>query len=389
MSPSQLRLLRVAGIGVCCTLVMLRSLLLLQRGTFLRTMSHAYWLLPMASFVVALWLATSSRRSDWTLRFLLFIQSASVLALGFTMGRQGAANYLGYLLLVVTIEIALTLPLSVVIPWILVQTSILAVSYRVADSTDTTTAAVSVIFKLFTYAIVVALKQEADARLRMSGLHAEMIASRELHSERSRNHERLRISRDLHDVLGHRLTALSLNLEIASHKVRKHFGLDEVEQAKTLCKDLLSEVREVVSATRPTEVIDLHAALARVADGFAPIHVHLAVPQELRHCDASRGEVLIRCAQELVTNAVKHARARQVWIDLVLAPDDTLHLHSRDDGSSLRHTNEPQLRSRSGGTGLASMRERFEAFGGSIQTHHNPEDGFTIQGFLPMQTENA
>jgi signal transduction histidine kinase len=353
-------------------------------------MSHAYWLFPMATFVVALWIATSShRRSDWTFRFLLFVQSTSVLALGFTMGRQGAANYLGYLLLVVTIQIVLTLPLSVVIPWILIQASILAVSYRVADNTNTTTAAVSVIFKLFTYAIVFALKQEADARMRMSELTTEMIASRELHAERSRNHERLRISRDLHDVLGHRLTALSLNLEIASHKVRKHFGLDEVEQAKTLCKDLLSEVREVVSATRPTEVIDLHAALTRVADGFAPIHVHLAVPQELRHCDASRGEVLIRCAQELITNAVKHARARQVWIDLVLAPDHMLHLHSRDDGSSARHIDRSLPRTRGGGTGLTAMRERFEEFGGSIQTHRNSEGGFTIQGFLPMQTESA
>lgn len=305
------------------------------------------------------------------------------------MGRQGAANYLGYLLLIVTIEIALTLPLTIVIPWILIQTSILAVSYRVADRADITTAAVSVIFKLFTYAIVVALKQEADARMRMSELHSEMIASRELHAERSRNHERLRISRDLHDVLGHRLTALSLNLEIASHKVRRHFGLDEVEQAQTLCKGLLSEVREVVSATRPTEVIDLHAALVRVADGFAPIYVHLAVPQELRHCEASRGEVLIRCAQELVTNAVKHARARQVWIDLVLAPDQMLHIHSHDDGASMKHSNKSLLKTHSGGTGLEAMRERFEEFGGSIQPHLSPEGGFTIQGFLPMKTEST
>jgi signal transduction histidine kinase len=360
---------------------MLRTLLLLQRGTLLHEMKHAYWLIPMSLFVAALWFATSSRPLGvWTLRMLLVGQSACVLALGFTMGRQGAANYLGYLLLVVTIEIALTLPLRAVIPWILVQTSILALSYRVADRADTTTAAVSVIFKLFTYAIVLALKREAEARAQMAALHAEMIASRELLAERSRNHERLRISRDLHDVLGHRLTALSLNLEIARHKVRAQPGLDEVQHAHAICKDLLSEVREVVSATRPTEVIDLQAALGRVAEGFSPIQVHLAVPDGLRNCDASRGEVLIRCAQELVTNAVKHARARQVWIDLELGTDYVLHLRSRDDGAEgWREV------STGGGTGLASMRERFEAFGGGIRAHHQPGEGFTIQGFLPMQ----
>jgi signal transduction histidine kinase len=382
VSPSQLRLLRIAGTGVCFTLLLLRTLLLLQRSIFLREITHAIWLIPMSIFVAALWAATSTRlHSIRILRLLLLVQSVSVLSLGFAMGGQGAANYLGYLLLVITIEIALTLPLSIAVPWILVQTSVLALSYRMVDGTNTTTAAVSVIFKLFTYAIVLALKQEADARSRMAALHVEMIASRELLAERSRHHERLRISRDLHDVLGHRLTALSLNLEIARHKTKAQLSLDEVERAQTICKDLLSDVRDVVSATRPTELIDLRTALTNVADGFSPIHVHLAVSDGLQTCDASRGEVLVRCAQELITNAVKHARARQVWIELELDAQHMLHLRSHDDGSAAG----ADTHSRSaGGTGLSSMQARFAAFGGNVHAHHRPGEGFTIQGVLPM-----
>jgi signal transduction histidine kinase len=390
VSPSQLLLLRIAGTGVCFTLLLLRTLLLLESGIFLREIAHAFWLIPMTIFVTALWAATSTKTLNISVfRLLLLLQSVSVLTLGFVMGGQGAANYLGYLLLIVTIEIALTLPLRAAVPWILVQTSLLAVSYRMADGSNTTTAAVSVIFKLFTYAIVLALKQEADARSRMAALHAEMIASRELLAERSRNHERLRISRDLHDVLGHRLTALSLNLEIARHKAREHFGLDEVRHAHDICSDLLSEVREVVSITRPTEMIDLPAALSRVAIGFMPIRVHLIIPDGLRSCDASRGEVLIRCAQEIITNAVKHARARQVWIDLELTPNSMLRIHSHDDGMEHPRGEEVRPMHTGAGTGLTSMRERFEAFGGSIHIHHNPAEGFVLQGLLPMQSASS
>ncbi len=385
MSPSQLRLIRVAGLGICFTLLFLRTVLMLQKGIFVACMARAWWLVPMVSYIVALWWSTSrEKRSPRMQVLLLAVQSVSVLSLGFMMGGQRAANYLGYLLLLVTLQIVLTMPMRVALAWIVVQTPTLAVAYVVADHTDLITAAVSVIFKMFTYAIVVAMKREADERAQFAALHAEMIASRELHAERSRHNERLRIARDLHDVLGHRLTALSLNLEIASHKAKQEAGLDEIEYAQTLTKDLLGEVRDVVSVMRPTETTDLHAALQRVAQGFAPIRVHLQLPADLQTCDASRCEVLVRCAQELITNAVKHARARQVWIDLELTPDHVLHLRSHDDGAG-KHTLEADMGvPRSHGTGLRSMRERFESFGGGIEASSDPQEGFLFEGYLPM-----
>lgn len=385
MSPSQFRLLRVAGLGICFTLLLLRILLTARRGTFDHEMAGAWWLLPMLSFAVALWFGTVDGPLSQHIRVALLVaQSVSVLALGFTAGGLKAANYLGYMLLVIAIQIVLSLPMRIAIPWTVAQCFVLAVSYVVADHTDWITASVSIIFKMFTYALVVALKREADARAQFAALHAQMVATRELHAERSRITERLRIARDLHDVLGHRLTALSLNLEIATHKPTLEAGRSEVQFAQELTRNLLCELREVVAATRSEGSMDLRAALERVGRGFFPISVHLRMPDDLQSCDGPRGEVLVRCAQELITNAVKHARARQVWIELEFHADRTLHLRSYDDGEIWSESATV-----SNGTGLASMRERFESFGGDICAQRDPQQRFTVKAVLPMMTAVA
>ncbi len=379
MSPSQFRLLRIAGLGICLALLLLRSLLLIRGGIFLQEMSHAVWLLPMCVFIGALWANTSGiERSKTTHLVLLAIQSLSGLLMAFTMGGMHAGNYIGYLLLIVTVQLALTLPVRVVVPWIVVQTITLALAYVLADHANWITAGISVILKGFTYVIVITLKREADARAVYAALNAEMLATREFLAERSRTNERLRISRDLHDVLGHRLTGISLNLEIGLNKKTLEAGREEIEHAQSLTRNLLTEVREVVTAMRSSDRVNVNEALRGLASGFAPLIVHLDVPPQLESCDSSRAEVLIRCAQELITNAVKHARARQIWIELEFSADNVLRVCGRDDGHCTV-TESPRM-----GFGLTSMRERFEHFGGRIQVFSDPQKGFTLTAFLPM-----
>src|SRR3546814_12036878 len=76
--------------------------------------------------------------------------------------------------------------------------------------------------------------------------NSELRATRALLAESSRLSERMRISRELHDLLGHHLTALSLNLEVATH-VSSGKAQEHVRQAHTLAKLLLTDVREAVS----------------------------------------------------------------------------------------------------------------------------------------------
>lgn len=379
MSPSQFRLLRIAGLGICLTLLLLRSLLLVREGAFLSEMSHAVWLIPMSVFIVALWITGPVvERSRIALLLLLLCQSISVLMMAFTMGGMHAGNYIGYLLLIVTVQLALILPGKIAIPWIVVQTITLALAYVLADHSNWITAGISVILKGFTYMLVITLKREADARAAYAAVNAEMLAAREFLAERSRTNERLRISRDLHDVLGHRLTGISLNLEIGLHKEPYGLGREEIEHAQALTRHLLNEVRDVVTAMRTSDRVNVNEALRELALGFVPLVVHLNALPELESCDASRAEVLIRCAQELITNAVKHAKARQIWIELELYPDNILCVRSRDDGHNSTAVS-PRM-----GVGLTSMRERFEHCGGRIQVLSDPREGFILTALLPM-----
>ena len=140
----------------------------------------------------------------------------------------------------------------------------------------------------------------------------------------SRVNERTRISRELHDLLGHHLTALSLNLEVAGHlsegRVQEH-----VQQAHTLAELLLTDVREAVSQLREGGAIDLAAALRPLAENVPRWTIHMDIEDPLTLDDPERAHVLLRCTQEIITNAVRHAGARNLWIDA--APRRRRHRH--------------------------------------------------------------
>ncbi len=90
---------------------------------------------------------------------------------------------------------------------------------------------------------------------------------------RARDAERLRISRELHDAWGHELTALGLQLEIASHVTEPAPGHDHVMKAKGLASDLLAKVRDVVGTLRDAERCDLKDALEALAQSI-PVTGH-------------------------------------------------------------------------------------------------------------------
>ena len=108
-------------------------------------------------------------------------------------------------------------------------------------------------------ASLLALKQ-VKARGELRRVNSELLATQSLLAENTRIAERVRISRELHDLVGHHLTALTLNLEVASHittdKAREH-----VDQAASIARLLLSDVREVVSDMRRDDQVDLRRAL--------------------------------------------------------------------------------------------------------------------------------
>jgi signal transduction histidine kinase len=186
--------------------------------------------------------------------------------------------------------------------------------------------------------------------------------------------ERVRISRELHDVMGHHLAALSLGLEAARHapesEVQTH-----VATSQDLTKRLLREVRRVVGQLREEPALDLAAALTLLAEGIGSPKVHLSLPDGLRLDDPERAHALVRCAQEILTNSMKHAGARNVWLEVVQGPEG-VELKARDDGRGAK-----TLRT---GNGLNGMRERLEALGGRLAVDAAPGRGFQVTAWLPL-----
>jgi signal transduction histidine kinase len=185
-------------------------------------------------------------------------------------------------------------------------------------------------FQMFAVATASLAHGESVARQELARANAELVATRELLAENSRVAERLRISRDLHDTLGHHLTALSLQLEVAS-RLTDGAAAGHIREAHAVTKLLLSDVRDVVGRLRRSSHVDLSQALRALTRTPGTLDIHLDVPERLDLEDPAQAHALLRCVQEIITNTSRHASARNLWIAVTQRPDG-INLHARDDG---------------------------------------------------------
>jgi signal transduction histidine kinase len=229
-------------------------------------------------------------------------------------------------------------------------------------------------FQLIAASTARLLASETAARERLAAANAELEATRELLAQSTRLAERARIARDLHDLLGHHLTALSLNLEIASHRTDGE-ARERVETAQSVTKLLLGDVRGIVGDLRHADGLDLPAALRRLAEGVPRPRVHVRVASGLSVEDPLCAEVLLRCAQEVVTNAVRHARAENLWLEVVRGADG-IEIRAEDDGRGAAEIPS--------GGGLTGLRERFEERGGAFSFQTSPGRGFRVTAMIPL-----
>lgn len=195
--------------------------------------------------------------------------------------------------------------------------------------------------------------RESRARAELVQLNGDPRATQGLLADSARLAERLFISRELHDAVGHHLTALSVNLDLASRRLQG-VEAEAVREAHAVTRLLLGEVRQIVGQLRDTRRVDLPAALRTLGAAIEQPRVEVQVDEDLV-VDPLRAHALYRCAQEALTNAVRHARATRVLLALSRAPDG-LCLEVRDDGRGTAHVTP--------GAGLRGMRERVEEAGG-------------------------
>jgi signal transduction histidine kinase len=301
----------------------------------------------------------------------------SVCALGVSMVAQSSLG--GILLLIVAGLLPWMLPPAPAMTWLIAQNVLLvAVLSYIPDITFIAAAPIGGLFlgiSLFAFMSgVVALRQHI-ARDALRKVNSELRATQALLAENTRIAERVRIARELHDLIGHHLTALTLNLEVATHLVEGK-ALEHVQQAHSLAKLLLVDVREVVSDIRDDDKVELAAALRTLVEGVPEPEIHLDLPHELSMTDPLRAQVMLRCAQEMITNSVRHARAKNLWISLV-HDEDGVAMIARDDG---RGTDAVEV-----GNGLKGMAERLRQLGGELNIESSPGAGFSLHAWVPVE----
>lgn len=212
------------------------------------------------------------------------------------------------------------------------------------------------------------------SREALAHAHAGLLSTRALLDESARSGERLKLSRELHDVAGHKLTALKLHLA----RLRRDAALagrEEVEIASALADELLQDIRGVVGQLRADEGIDLRAALAALGTPFPATRVRVEVDPALRLDDLPRAEALVRIAQEAVTNAVRHGRAGSIDI-AVVRDDGAVVLTVANDGDAPAHLRP--------GNGLTGMHERVAALGGQLDIAPATPRGLRVTARLPL-----
>lgn len=219
-----------------------------------------------------------------------------------------------------------------------------------------------------------ALAREQRLRLELTTAHVELRAAASVLAVNERASERLRISRDLHDVLGHQLTVLALELEAARHRVEGP-GAEHVERAQTVAKELLAKLRATVDQLR-TGPAGFRAALEAIVIGLPGLVVHLDV-QDGIELDEQRSEALLLTVREAVTNTLRHAEATMMWINIERhGSEGEVSLTIEDDGVGAVGA--------ATGNGLKGVAERIAALGGMVESGHaSGSRGFRLRAWVP------
>ncbi|QQQ43482.1 sensor histidine kinase [Stenotrophomonas maltophilia] len=332
------------------------------------------------SFGAAYYWLTRLLRSDsdshttWLDRGLLLLLTVSALGVSFLSG-----SGLGSILMMVAAGvIPWMLSARLCVLWLLVSQLAVAPVYYILLNFPLFEAVMQSLlyggFSMFIFVTSLVARQQTQARDEQRRLNSELRATRALLAESARVNERTRISRELHDLLGHQLTALTLNLEVAGHLAEGQ-ALDHVKRSHALAKLLLGNVREVVSQLRETGAIDLAAALRPLTENVPSLDIQLEIEDPLNVEDPQRAHVLLRCTQEIITNAVRHAGARHLWIKVYREAPDRVVVEARDDGVGADMVNV--------GNGLRGMRERLQQCGGQLQVETRPGEGFRLRATVP------
>jgi two-component system sensor histidine kinase DesK len=232
--------------------------------------------------------------------------------------------------------------------------------------------------------------------LLVRGLGLDMIgfvrlsdALRELHSAREElarqavTEERLRMARDLHDLLGHTLSLITLKSELAGRLLEKDphtaSALQEVHEVERVARQALREVREAVAGYR-------QRTLSGELDGARQIleatGVVCTVEDEAQLLPPNTDTILAWVVREGVTNVIRHSRAQHCLIRITSA-DEYVRAEVINDGHQREENSKVQM-----GSGLSGLAERVAKLGGRIEMGTSPSSngvGYQLKVEIPIR----
>ncbi|MES2316510.1 MAG: histidine kinase [Pseudomonadota bacterium] len=329
-------------------------------------------------FPLLLWIRTGIRRPSPLAHALLALQ----ILLGVAVASS--------LLYVLAAQLAVILPLRQGRKWLAAEILLLCAAYlRVTvfanmgwgDSTVTMVlmyAVLGMVFQVLVFAVARLAVGERAARVTLARSHASLLATQAMLADTVRGTERTRIARDLHDAVGHHLTALNLHLDLSLRQIAAD-APESLHTSRELARTLLTEVREVVNSERNEQRINLRAAIATMCAGIPTPAIRFDYDAQLDITSPMLAHTLFYCVQEALTNAMRHADADLITIDIRGGDHEQVLLTVQDDGCGARGAHE--------GNGMRGMRERVTEQGGTLVASAEP--GYRLAIALPLAWSGA
>ena len=203
--------------------------------------------------------------------------------------------------------------------------------------------------------------------------------------------ERNRIARELHDVIGHSLSVMTVQASAVRRRLRPEQAVERqaLETVETVGREALTEMRRMVGVLRgsgadpdlePPPGLD---QLERLAEKFraAGLPVSVSVTGPARELAPGLDLTAYRLVQEGLTNTLRHARNPQRAEVAIAYCTDRIQLAVRDDGQPAA---VPDIEAEAG-AGLLGMRERVAVYGGSLVARAGPHGGFELVATLPLE----
>jgi two-component system sensor histidine kinase DesK len=252
--------------------------------------------------------------------------------------------------------------------WIMGGLALLQVAMAVIRLTDLATAVNNLINSILVGGVGIGARMLWES-------YRELVAAREEIARLAVSEERLRFSRDLHDLLGQSLAVLVLKSELVNKQVPSDTDEathQELRDIARVARKSLNDVREAAAGYRRPS---LSMEIGNARNALRAAGIGLLVEDTLGRVAAEQDSVLAWCLREGVTNVLKHSGAKKCVLKLART-DGTATLELVDDGRGAATLD-------GGGAGLIGLRERVELAGGKFEVGSEPEAGVHIRVILP------